>query len=89
MTTPNRRALFDHYCASMSSFHHVPTFADYSAGFDAGVAHMQAEIDGLKRQIVTLRYGQKTTDDAGNRIATLEALNRALIHTLSEINDGK
>ncbi|ADL55374.1 hypothetical protein [Gallionella capsiferriformans] len=89
MNTPNRRALFEHYCASMSSFHHTPTFADYSAGIDAGMAYMQAEMDELKRQLVSLRYSQKTNDDGGNRLATLEALNKALIHTLSEINVGK
>ncbi len=89
MPSQNRHALFEHYCAQLSSFHHTPTFTDFSAGIDAGVAQMQSEIDALKRQIVTFRYGQKATDDAGNRIATLESLNRALIHTLSEINEGK
>lgn len=89
MNTPNRHELFEHYCVSLSSFHHVPTFTDFSAGFDAGMAHMQSEIDELKRQIVTFRYGQKATDDTDSRVATLETLNRALIHTLNEINGDK
>jgi hypothetical protein len=89
MHIPNRREQFENYCESLSSFQHVPSFTDYSAGYDAGVAHMQNDIDELKRQLVSLRYGQKPTDESGNRIATLETLNRALIHTLSEINGGK
>lgn len=89
MNIQDKRTLFEHYCASQTSFHHTPAFTDYSAGYDAGIAHMQHEINALKQQIVTFRYGQKVTDDAGNRIATLESLNRALIHALSEINEGK
>lgn len=89
MHMPNRREQFEAYCESLSSFQHIPSFTDYSAGFDAGMAHMQNEVDELKRQIVSLRYGQKMSDEVGSRIATLEALNKALIHTLSEINGGK
>ncbi len=89
MSTSDKRELFENYCQSQPSFHRNPSFTDFSAGFDAGVVHMHNEIDALKRQIVSLRYGHKTMDGAESRIATLEALNKALIHALSEINEGK
>lgn len=86
MNTANKHELFEHYCAAQPTFHRNPSFTDYAAGFDAGAAHMQSELDALKRQNISLRYGQKLTGDAENRITTLEALNKALIHSLSEIN---
>lgn len=87
MHTIEKREKFDHYCETQSSFNHTPVFTDFSAGFDAGMAHMQNETDVLKRQIVTLRYAQKSSECIDSRIATLESLNRALIHALAEIND--
>jgi hypothetical protein len=35
-----------------------------------------------------MKYGHKSADGTEGRIATLEALNKALIHALSEINAG-
>ena len=88
MITADRRRQFEHYCETQSSFHQTPSLNDFSAGFDAGVAHMQSEIDALKRQILSLKYGHKSADGYDGRIATLESLNKALIHALSEINAG-
>ena len=88
MITADIRRQFEHYCGTQSSFHQTPSLNDFSAGYDAGVAHMQNEVEALKRQILSLKYGNKSADGADSRIATLEALNKALIHALSEINGG-
>lgn len=88
MITADRRKQFEHYCETQSSFHQNPSLTDFSAGFDAGMAQMQSELEALKRQILSLKYGNKSAEGAEGRIATLEALNKALIHALSEINSG-
>jgi hypothetical protein len=88
MITADRRKLFEHYCETQTSFHQTPSLTDFSAGYDAGVAHMHSELDALKRQILSMKYGHKSADGTEGRIATLEALNKALIHALSEINAG-
>ncbi|MDX8379639.1 MAG: hypothetical protein R8K48_06290 [Gallionella sp.] len=86
MHTIEKREKFDHYRETQSSFNHTPVFTDFSAGFDAGMAHIQNETDVLKRQIVTLRYAPKPPEGVDSRIATLESLNRALILALAEMN---
>jgi hypothetical protein len=81
MSPEKREGAFRLHTAFTQSFARSPNFDSFSAGINVGIAHMKADNETLKLQLMHSKYY-----DSANRIAQLEAINAALIIAIKQIS---